>query len=165
MTAEPEEPGNMKRPPRPPDESIFAHGMWQHMIWVGLLIAVLTIAVQSWAISQNKEHWQTMAFTVLTVSQLFHALAIRSEHFSLIRIGLLSNKPLLLTLLATLGIQLLAIYAPIMNTLLKTQPLSIEELTICLALSSLVLFAVEIEKWFARKGWIYHSQYRFYRHS
>ena len=35
LTAEPGERGNMSRPPRPIHESIFAHGMWQHMIWVG----------------------------------------------------------------------------------------------------------------------------------
>jgi Ca2+-transporting ATPase len=39
FTAEPEEPGTMNRPPRPPGESIFAHGMWQHIVWVGLFVA------------------------------------------------------------------------------------------------------------------------------
>ena len=34
----------MQRPPRPPDESIFAHGLWQHVVWVGLLMAALTLA-------------------------------------------------------------------------------------------------------------------------
>jgi Ca2+-transporting ATPase len=152
LAAEPEERGNMQRPPRPPNESIFAHGMWQHMIWVGLLIGGLSIFTQYWAIQAGSENWQTMVFTVLTVSQLFHSMAIRSECNSLFSIGLTSNMPLLGAVTLTLAIQLAAIYMPIMNTLLKTQPLTMQELSFCLALSSVVLFAVEIEKLFKRRG-------------
>src|SRR5688572_14556475 len=36
LAAEPAEPGVMKRPPRPPGESVFAGGLWQHTLWVGL---------------------------------------------------------------------------------------------------------------------------------
>ena len=39
LAAEPGERDLMDRPPRPPGESIFAHGLWQHMAWVGLLMA------------------------------------------------------------------------------------------------------------------------------
>ena len=42
LAAEPEERGLMQRPPRPPQESIFAHGLWQHIVWVGLLMAGVT---------------------------------------------------------------------------------------------------------------------------
>ena len=152
LAAEPEERGNMQRPPRPPNESIFAHGMWQHMIWVGLLIGGLSIFTQYWAIQSGSENWQTMVFTVLTVSQLFHSMAIRSECHSLFSIGLSSNMPLLGAVMLTLAIQIAAIYTPVMNTLLKTQPLTLQELSFCLALSSVVLFAVEMEKLFKRRA-------------
>ena len=79
FSAEPEEPGIMRRPPRPPDESIFAHGMWQHILWVGLFVGGLSIASQAWAYTRGAAYWQTVVFTVLTVSQLFHVLAIRSD--------------------------------------------------------------------------------------
>ena len=46
FTAEPEEPGLMERPPRAPDENLFAHGMWQHILWFGLYVAALAIGVQ-----------------------------------------------------------------------------------------------------------------------
>ena len=90
FSAERAEPGIMDRPPRPPRESIFAHGMWQHIIWVGLFIGGISITTLAWAISRDVEYWQTMVFTVLTCSQLFHALAIRSERSSLFTIGLFS---------------------------------------------------------------------------
>lgn len=44
FAAEPAERGVMRRPPRPPGESLFAGGMWQHTLWVGLLIAALCLA-------------------------------------------------------------------------------------------------------------------------
>jgi Ca2+-transporting ATPase len=79
FTAEPAEPGVMRRRPRPPDESIFAHGMWQHILWVGLFVAGVSLASQAWAIGRGVEYWQTVTFTVLTISQLFHSMAVRSE--------------------------------------------------------------------------------------
>ena len=157
LAAEPQERGLMKRPPRPPNESIFAHGMWQHMVWVGLLIGGLSILSQAWAYHSGNENWQTIVFTVLTVSQLFHALAIRSERDSLFTIGLFSNLPLLGAVLATLGLQLAVIYVPFFNPIFKTQPLTLQELATCVALSSVVLLAVEIEKWLVRRGLLYHS--------
>ncbi|HID68034.1 MAG TPA: cation-translocating P-type ATPase, partial [Roseibacterium sp.] len=83
LAAEPEERGIMRRPPRPPEESIFANGMWQHMIWVGLLIGGLTLMSQAWAIDSGANNWQTIVFTVLILSQLAQVLAIRSERDSL----------------------------------------------------------------------------------
>ena len=155
FTAEPAEPGIMKRPPRPPEENIFAHGMWQHIVWVGLFVAGITIATQAWALANNVEYWQTMVFTVLTISQLFHSLAVRSETASLFRIGLFSNLPMLGAVLLTVLLQLAVIYVPALNDIFYTQPLPLLDLLICIGLSSLVLFAVEIEKWLIRRRMIY----------
>ena len=44
LAAEPAERGVMRRPPRPPGESVFTHGLWQHALWVGLLIGALCLA-------------------------------------------------------------------------------------------------------------------------
>jgi len=155
FTAERAEPGIMQRRPRPPDENIMAHGMWQHILWVGLFIGGLSIASQAWAIARGVEHWQTVVFVVLTFSQLFHALAVRSERASLFTLGPFSNLPMLGAILFTVLLQMAVVYLPALNTVLHTQPLPVADLAVCLALSSLVLFAVEIEKWLARRGLIY----------
>ena len=157
LTAEPAEPGIMSRPPRPPNESLFANGVWQHMIWVGLLMAGLTLVTQAYAYHSGSAHWQTMAFTVLTLSQLGHVLAIRSEKESLFSIGLFSNIPMAVAVIVTFILQMATIYEPAFNPIFKTEPLSMSELALCLALSSVVFIAVEIEKWLIRLGWLYHS--------
>ncbi|BCA78450.1 cation-translocating P-type ATPase [Desulfuromonas sp. AOP6] len=151
LTAEKAEPGVMQRPPRPPDESIFAHGMWQHMVWVGLLIGGLSLAAMGWAYGNGHESWQTIVFTVLTFCQLAHVLAIRSETESLWQLGLFSNLPLLGAVALTVLLQLGVIYLPVMNGIFKTAPLTLTELALCCSLPLLVLGAVEVEKWRRRQ--------------
>ena len=157
LTAEPAERGVMRRPPRPSQESIFAHGMWQHRIWVGLLMTALTLLIQSWAYHSGSAHWQTMVFTVLTLAQLAHVLAIRSEKESLFAIGLFSNRPMTLAIIITFLLQLATIYLPALNPIFKTEPLDMAELALCVGAASVVLIAIEIEKWLVRRGWIYHK--------
>ncbi|MDD2832819.1 MAG: cation-translocating P-type ATPase [Methylotenera sp.] len=157
LTAEPAERGVMRRPPRAPSESLFSHGMWQHMIWVGLLMAGLTLFSQAWAYHSGSSHWQTMAFTVLTLSQLGHVLAIRSETESLFSMGVLSNKPLIFAVVLTFALQMATIYVPALNVIFKTEPLSLIELLVCIALSGVVFIAVEIEKLLIRHGKLYQA--------
>ncbi|OZG69787.1 calcium-translocating P-type ATPase, PMCA-type [Hahella sp. CCB-MM4] len=154
-TAEPADSNVMERKPRAPDESIFAHGMWQHIIWVGLLIGGLSIGSQAWAIAKGAEYWQTVVFTVLTLSQLFHALAVRSESVSLFTQGLFSNRAMLLAVGLTILLQLAVIYVPLLNNIFHTKPIPLSDLIVCFAISSIVLWAVEIEKWLIRRKWIY----------
>jgi Ca2+-transporting ATPase len=157
LAVEPHERGIMRRPPRPPQESIFAHGMWQHIIWVGLLMAGVSLLCQAWAYHTGSAHWQTMVFTVLALSQMGHVLAIRSETESLFRQGVFSNRPLLGAVLLTTGLQLLTIYVPAFHPFFKTDTLSFAEVSACLALSAVVFVAVEIEKALVRRGWLYQN--------
>ena len=117
------------------------------ILWVGFLMGIVTLGIQYWAINNGNSHWQTMAFTVLCFSQMGHVMAIRSDRESLFKIGIFSNKPLLGALFLTVILQLMIVYVPFFNDLFKTQPLSIHELTITLIVSTLVFWAVEIEKW------------------
>ena len=157
LALEPEERGIMLRPPRPPQESLFAHGLWQHLIWVGLLMASTTLFTQAWAYHTGSAHWQTMVFTVLALSQLGHALAVRSETQSLFRQGVWSNPWLFATVLVTSGLQLATVYVPSLTVIFKTQPLSAAELALSLVLSAVVFVAVEVEKLLVRRGWLYQT--------
>ncbi|MFZ5485929.1 MAG: cation-translocating P-type ATPase [Pseudomonadota bacterium] len=152
LASEPAEEGIMRRPPRPPRESLFAHGMWQHILAVGLLIGGLCLAVQAWALHTGHAHWQTMVFTVLTLTQMAHILAIRSETQALWRLGLRSNRPLLGAVLLTLALQLATIYVPVLNPIFKTQPLRWDELTLCFGAALLVYAVVEAEKAWRRRA-------------
>ncbi|GBD95334.1 MAG TPA: cation-translocating P-type ATPase [Nitrospirae bacterium] len=151
LAVEPAEKGIMNKPPRHPKESIFAHGLGYHLFWVGLLMGSVSVFTQAWFINSADTHWQTMVFTVLSLSQMGHVLAVRSERESLFRLGLFSNKSLLGAVLLTFFLQMATIYVPVLNPIFRTAPLTAGELFITLALSSVVFIAVEIEKWWFRR--------------
>lgn len=155
FSAEPAEPGLMRRAPRAPQENIFAHGTWQHIVWIGLFVAGLSLGSMAWALARGVEYWQTIVFTVLTVSQLFHSLAVRSERESLLSIGILSNRHMIIALTLMFLLQMAVIYLPACNTIFHTQALPVFDLMVCLGLSSTVLLAVELEKYLVRKGLLY----------
>jgi Ca2+-transporting ATPase len=81
-----------------------------------------------------------------------NALALRSERESIFKIGLLSNKSMLNAVLLTLLLQLAVIYLPFLQSVFKTNALSWPELLICLILSTIVFWGVELEKWFKRRA-------------
>jgi Ca2+-transporting ATPase len=151
LAVEPAENEIMKKPPRHPKESIFAHGLGYHLFWVGLLMGSVCIFTQSWFMKNGGNSWQTMVFTILSLSQMGHVLAIRSERQSLFTLGIFSNKPLVGAVLLTFAMQMATIYIPVLNPVFKTVPLSARELAVALLLSSVVFIAVEIEKWWLRK--------------
>ena len=142
----------MNRPPRHPQESIFSQGLGAHAIWVGLLMAGIVLGVQAWSLRTKHAHWQTMVFTVLCLTQLGHVLAIRSEKQSLFTIGIFSNNYLVGAVLLTFILQMATIYVPFLNPIFKTERLTLNELLITMAMSSIVFIAVEIEKYIKRKA-------------
>jgi Ca2+-transporting ATPase len=151
LAVEPAEEEVMKRPPRDPRESIFAHGLGMFCIWVGLLMAALCIGLQYREIAAGNDHWETMVFTVIVWAQLTTAVAVRSEKESLFKLGLFTNKAMLGAVLAGVLLQLAVIYVPSLNPVFKTDPLTAGELALCTALSFIPLIAIEIEKFVKRK--------------
>ncbi|WP_454731400.1 MULTISPECIES: cation-translocating P-type ATPase [Cupriavidus] len=146
LAAEPAEADVMRRPPRHPRESLFAHGMWQHILGIGLLIGLVSLGVQAWALGQGRDGWQTMVFTTLTLAQMAHVMAIRSEHVPLWRLPLATNLPLLGAVLLTLCLQLAVIYLPVFQALLHTRPLDALELAVSVGAAAIVAVAVEAGK-------------------
>jgi P-type Ca2+ transporter type 2C len=145
LGVEPAERDVMRRPPRPPDASVFARGMWQHILLVGLLMAAIPLGLGVWASAAGRP-WQTMVFTSLALLQLGHALGVRSERDSLLRLGLMSNRALLATVVGSVAVQLAIVYTAWGQTLFHTEALDALELAIVLVASTLVLLAVEAEK-------------------
>jgi Ca2+-transporting ATPase len=109
----------------------------------------------AWAYSRGSDNWQTMVFTVLVLSQLVNAMAIRSERQSLFAIGWFSNPALTGAVLLTLALQMAVVYWPPLQAIFHTSGLTPTELAVALTLPWVVLVAVEIEKALARRGLVY----------
>lgn len=146
LGVEPAEDNIMNRPPRKPDENIFAHGMGFHIVWAGMLLGALSIATQWASINYGIANWQSMVFTVLCLGQMAHLLSIRTEGSFLNFKNIATNKPLLVAVAATFLLQMATLYVPFLNSIFRTQPLSLKELAISLGLAACVFIAVETEK-------------------
>ncbi len=146
LTAEPAGKDVMNRPPRPPQQSVFAGGMGVHIVWVGALIGGLSLTALAIGYRGGSGAWQTMVFTTLVFCQVVHAFVIRSETRSVFTIGLFANRPMLWALGVTVLAQLLVVYWAPLQQAFHTDSLSPAQLGTCVALASVVFVAVEIEK-------------------
>lgn len=150
LSFEPAEKNIMTRPPRSLNEDVFSNGRGLHMLWVGILMAGIVISMQSWAF-RNDLHWQTIVFNVLCLSQMGHALSVRSEKSTLLEIGLFSNKMMIWSVFLVLVLQIVITYVPFFQGIFRTEPLSLMEFLVVGAASLLVFLAVEFHKIFYRK--------------
>jgi Ca2+-transporting ATPase len=144
------EPDTMDRPPRRPDENIFGRGLWQNIAAAGLLTAAVALGLALWENSHDGP-WQTMLFTSLAFLQLGDAFAVRSESASTFTLGFASNRFLFYAVLAMVGAQLCAIYAPPFQELLGTDALGAVHLLTVLVASSITFFAIEGQKLYRRR--------------
>jgi len=152
LASERSEKGIMERPPRPTNENIFSNGMGWQILWAGFLMGVVCITTQAIALNNNSAHWQTMVFTVLCFSQLGNVMAVRSETRSLFKLGVMSNKFMFYAIAITVALQFAIIYVPALNKIFRTQPLTTNELLLTILLSTVIFWAIEIEKLVRRYG-------------
>jgi Ca2+-transporting ATPase len=152
LAAEPEERNVMRRPPRPPTESVFAHGLGTHALAVGLFMAAIALGAEAWAWRGGVAEWQTLVFTMLCFMQLGHVLAIRSEETSLFAQGLTTNRPLAAAVLLTVVLQLAVVYVPALNVIFKTVPLTLGQLAGAVGAAVAIFAVVELEKWVRRRA-------------
>jgi len=145
LALEPGEAGLMNRAPAQPGESIFARGIGSYILRIGVVFAVIVIALMLYASVYSRDHWKTMVFTTLCLAQMGHALSARSD-LPLIQVPPFSNPWLLWAVVLTSGLQLLLLYVPVLSQFFGTQPLAGQELLICVAFSLLLFLYLELEK-------------------
>lgn len=156
LAIEPAEPNVMDRPPNDPSESIFSRGLGLYMIRIGIVLAVIAIALMVFAYNYTKtvpgdpERWKTMVFTTLCLAQMGHAMAIRSNTQLTIEISPFSNPYVLAAVTLTSLLQLALIYVEPLRNFFGTHLLSFTEVMICIGFSALMFVWVEMEKLFVR---------------
>jgi Ca2+-transporting ATPase len=139
LGSEPADPDAMRRPPRPPAETVLGAGLWQRIFRVGIVIAAVTLGVGAWAHATGRP-WQSMAFLALGATQLAAALGSRA------RPGTLANPMLPIAVAAALLLQLAGLYLAPLRELLGTEPLSIVDLAVVGVLSCLGYVAVRLDR-------------------
>ena len=138
----------MDKKPRPKDESIFAHGFGIRIALQGVMFA--TLAIIAFLLGENitgeLAGGQTMAFIVLSLSQVIQAYNMRSDH-SLFKIGVFTNKKLNMACLVSIVLVLLVVFTPL-KVLFGLIDLPIELHLIALGLIAVPVLVMELSKAF-----------------
>ena len=158
----------MKQKPRNPKESFFAQGAGVRAVIGGVLIGLFSLLAFYYGLTQHgyqlgasmlsKEtlktalpYARTMAFVVLAASQLFYSLSMRSVTKSIFKIGLFSNRLLIVAIIVGIFLQLIVITVPVLATAFGVHNLNLLEWGIVLGFSLIPLIVNEIIKLFAKK--------------
>jgi Ca2+-transporting ATPase len=145
LALEPAEDGLMDRPPAQPGESIFARGIGRYILRIGIVFALLVIALMLYASKQEGSDWKTIVFTTLCLAQMGHALSARSER-PLWQVPPFSNPWLLWAVLLTSALQLMLLYVPALSSFFGTTPLPLHDLGLCVGVSLVFFLYLEAEK-------------------
>lgn len=104
----------MEQKPKPKEEGIFAHGLGVRVVLQGFMFAILTLVgfIVGESVTGELAGGQTMAFIVLSLSQVVQAFNMRSDH-SLFRIGFFTNRKLNMACLLSLALVLIVLFTPL----------------------------------------------------
>lgn len=144
------EEGVMKRKPRPSNESVFSNGAGLDIVLQGIYMA--TIILTSFFIGYKMDghlNGMTMAFLTINLAELFHAISMRTQRGSLIKLKTF-NWWLFGALTLTFLLNIALIYVPAFEVLFDFAPINFTEFMIALALAFSVLPVLEVYKFIMR---------------
>jgi len=148
----------MKKPPREPNEGLFANGVGFDVIFQGAVVAVITlfsyivghyIESGSWQFV-NSADGTTMAFLTLSMAEIFHSFNVRSLSKSIFSLKK-QNKYLLLAMAVSFILTTAVIYVPFLSNAFGFESISFVEYLIAMGLAFCIIPIVEIEKLIKRK--------------
>ena len=123
---DPTDAGVMHAPPRPRSEGVMTRSMWAGILYVGVIMAAGTLLVLDASLpggllegAGTMRYAQTMAFTTLTMFQIFNILNARSDTQSAF-VGLFSNKWLWGAVVLALVLQASVVYVPFLQQAFAT---------------------------------------------
>ena len=152
LGVEPLEPNAMKRPPRKYKPNLLAGRVGFNIIYQGLVQTVLVLAVFLIGLfCFSNEVASTMALVSLNFIQLFHALNMRSETESLLKLPAKKNKLMLISFVASACLIFAVCLIPPLMTAFKTVRLSLLQWVISLGFAVLIIPIVEAVKAVQRK--------------
>jgi Ca2+-transporting ATPase len=154
LGVDPVDPHIMKRPPRKSTEAVVTKSRAILMLTQGSFIAFCSLFAFVFVLFIEKEgiiRARTAAFIVLACSQLFHSFNCRSMTVSLFKLGVFTNKKLILATFISFVLQMAVVYVPFLQKVFKTEALGLFDWFLVLGLSSLPLWMMELWKLVNRK--------------
>ncbi|MEZ4601098.1 MAG: cation-transporting P-type ATPase [Syntrophotaleaceae bacterium] len=154
LAFEGKEPGIMERPPRRPETPVLTRELILRIGLVSLMLLIGAFGLFEWSLlkGENLEKARTMAVNMFIFGQLFYLFNCRSLRYSMFKLGVFSNRPLLLGVASMALLQLLFTYAPAMNVMFGSAPLAIEDWIWILSGGLIIYAVIGFEKWLRRRA-------------
>ena len=147
------EPGAMKRPPRKPSEKIFNPLMLKQTIISGTTMGIIVFGFWFWMNKYtdiSEASARNLILILMVFMQNIHTFNCRSERISVFKIPLKRNYILVFGVLAAQGLHILSMQIPIMQKILQTEPITLEQWFYVLMLAFPILISMEIFKFFKK---------------
>jgi Ca2+-transporting ATPase len=155
---DPPDPTQMMEPPRKATSSLLGRREYLGIGVVGVLMGGLAVACYYWPWTlpgvDRFEYGRAIAFSLLALSPLFHALNCRSATASIFALRPMVPVALLASMMVSGAIHLVAVLVPSLNDVFKTWALSATEWLVLLALSASIIPMIEVLKLLQRKGFV-----------
>ena len=154
LAFEGKEPGIMERPPRRPETPVLTPVLAFRVGLVSLMLLVGAFGLFEWTLHQGKsiEIARTVAVNMFVFGELFYLFNCRSLRYSMFRLGVFSNRWLVLGVALMILLQIMFTYAPVMNRLFGTAPIGTYEWLWILAGGLTIYTVVGIEKRLQRRA-------------
>jgi Ca2+-transporting ATPase len=140
------EPDQMQHPPRRKNSPILGSSGVLTIVLFGLYTGLSSLWIFFQLLDQGVELARTTAFTAMVIFEKMSVFAFRSLRLPGWRIGWFSNPFLLAALAVTLGAQVLAVYWPPLQVLLRTVPIGIAEWKFIFVFALPILIVPEVFK-------------------
>jgi Ca2+-transporting ATPase len=153
LGVDPPEKDVMRHKPRNPKANVLGDGLGIALFWQGLLLGGLTL-LGYWhtlSIGRPMEEARTVAFLILSLSQIVHSLNTRSRATSIFKLGIASNRALVGAMVVSALLQLVVVVAPFFQPIFDTVSLPIDDWLWVTGLSLTPLLISEVVKLLSRK--------------
>lgn len=153
LVTDPTDPDVLKQAARQPSEPLLGRREWHGVIAVGLLQALLTLAVFMWALhARGLDEARNLAFTTLIFGELFRAFGARSPTKTIWEMGLFSNKRLCIIVAISVALQIEIHHLPALQALLHITPISVMDCIIVFFIGLIPLASIELWKLYRRQS-------------
>ena len=170
LGTEPPEPGVMALPPRSRKERLLSPATIRRVVFIGLIESFFAISGFLYVLLSNGWPWGdaswmdpsnvhyafyreaiTMTQAAVVAGQVANGFACRTERESLFKVGIFTNRFLVLSEIIGIGIMAAISYVPFLQNIFKTAPLTLADWGFLVIAAVTLFFAEEARKWFLRR--------------
>ncbi|HTX68339.1 MAG TPA: HAD-IC family P-type ATPase, partial [Thermoleophilia bacterium] len=170
LGTEPPEPGVMDLPPRPRSERLLSKATLRRVVYIGVIQSIFAVTGFLYVLLSHGWNWGDgswmqptsphydiyrealmMTQAAIVMGQVANGFGCRTERESVFKIGLFSNRFLVISELIGIGMILIIAYVPFVANIFKTGPLSLADWGFLVVAAVTLFFAEEARKWLLRR--------------